>query len=459
MLKRVSYEIILTSVLVYPSTITTSASQTSNRSLRAQKLITNEPGLPKPGSAFFAFGFIHLINFRVFLYFSLTTKLHLAFMASDDRDKCMDVGAHNRTDYRIQQFDNNFKLIRFIAAMTVCCVHPLWVVHGLDLPDLAPINFLVQVAGCAVCVFFAMSRFLIASSLNERPGLIRFTVARIFRLCHLLFFVSLIVAFILGPLVTDAGIGEYYGDWRLWAYVPVTTLTYPDMTLPGVFENLPDPSEINISIWTLRYEILGYIALALIAATGLLQRKWYGVIAGLGLLVYLTVTFGTDFRSQIPFINHSLKLGLAFLYGSLLYVYREKVPVRFDGVVALIALAYFTNDLIVMEPIRIAAIAYTTVWVAFAKTRFLEPFKEAGDYSYGLFVIHWPIAQTLILVFPALSYPELIFLIIPLALSFAFFSWHFIEAPMIKWAAHWSDKFNSIQMEPPRPDVRYLTYS
>ena len=179
-------------------------------------------------------------------------------------------------NYRIQELDNNFKLIRFLAAMTICCLHPLWVVYGLNPPDVAPINFLIEVSGCAVCVFFAMSGFLIASSLNERPGLIRFTLARIFRLCPLLFLVSVIVAFILGPLVSTAGFADYYGDWRLWAYVPVTTLTYPDMTLPGVFTNLPDPNEVNISIWTLRYEILSYIALAVISVTGLMQRRWYG---------------------------------------------------------------------------------------------------------------------------------------------------------------------------------------
>ena len=184
-----------------------------------------------------------------------------------------------------------------------------------------------------------------------------------------------------------------------------------------------------------------------------------GFIASFAFLVYLTITYGSEFRSQIPFVNHSLKLGLAFLFGSLLYVYREIIPVKFLGVIALIALSYFTNDLNIKEPIRIATIAYTTVWFAFAHTRFFSNYREAGDYSYGLFVIHWPIAQTLIYAFPALSYPELILIVVPLALSFAVFSWHYIEAPMIERARLLANKIKYSRLTPPPPAVRYSTYS
>ncbi len=350
-----------------------------------------------------------------------------------------------KTSYTTPGNGDNFRFIRFITALAVCGTHCLWVVYGLTLPDTSQIGFLTMVSGCGVCLFFAMSGYLIAGSLSERPGVLRFTLARILRLCPMLFVVSLLTAFVLGPLVSIESVASYYGDWRVWAYVPLTTLTMPDVTLPGVFVNVPDPHEVNVSIWTLRYEILAYIGITIVSVLGLLTRQSYGYVAGLGLIVYAALNYGTDLRSTFPFFDHSLRWGLAFMFGSVLYVYRDIIPFMFAGVVAIIGLAYLTNDHFLMEPVRIAAIAYTTVWAANFRLPLVARFNSSGDYSYGLFVFHWPIAQTTIMLHPAIRYSELVMIAIPLALICAVFSWHVIEQPLISKASEWAKKIKVLR--------------
>ncbi|MGH6832517.1 MAG: acyltransferase family protein, partial [Methyloceanibacter sp.] len=60
------------------------------------------------------------------------------------------------------------------------------------------------------------------------------------RLFPALIVVCILIAFVLGPLVTLVSWQEYFTDPRTWLYVPVTaSLITHSMTLPGVFDTVP----------------------------------------------------------------------------------------------------------------------------------------------------------------------------------------------------------------------------
>ena len=326
---------------------------------------------------------------------------------------------------------NNFGLIRLIAAIVFAITHMSWVIYGYNLPDRPDLNLIKQICSCAVCVFFSMSGFLISSSLVERGDIVRFTVARFLRLCPLLFICSVLIAFVVGPLVSELRLIDYFVDWHVWVYVPVTTLLYPDMTLPGVFTTVPDPHEINVSIWTLRYEAIAYFLIAVVASFGYLNRQYFGYVASAVLVAYLLISYGTSLRDTIPFFKHGFTFGMAFLIGAMLYIYREAMEFQSGGVLVVVGLALLTNNLIIMEPFRILAIGYTTVWLGLNHARILTFFRSKSDYSYGLFVFHWPIAQTVVWMYPGISYIMTVWIALPLALFFAIISWHIVEAPLI----------------------------
>lgn len=330
---------------------------------------------------------------------------------------------------------DNFRLLRLLAALLVVATHVLFVLHGLYPPVAWPSALLIEAVYAGAWVFFGLSGYLICQSLLKEPDLFRFLVARAVRLFPLLFIVSLVMAFVAGPFVTELSFRDYYGDWRLWAYVPATSLAAPDMTLPGVFVNAPAEMEVNAALWTLRYEMIAYIAMALLAGVGLLKGRFFAAVAGLALAGYFTITFGTGLRAELSALDHGLKFGLAFLLGAALYRYRHVLPLSFAVVVGLAGLAGWVHlsgfSAHSTELLRIAAVTYAALWFAELRLSWLQGFNRLGDYSYGLFVTHWPIAQVVLQFNPKLTYAELLFHVLPLSLLAAVLLWHGVEKPLL----------------------------
>ena len=136
--------------------------------------------------------------------------------------------------------DNNFNLIRFLAASAVILDHSFTLVA----PDQAA-NAIVDVEALeigrlAVDVFFIVSGFLVTRSVMTQPTLVDYAVARFLRLFPGLLVACLGIAFVLGPLVTLVSWQDYFTDPRPWLFVPLTsTLITHTLTLPGVFDNVP----------------------------------------------------------------------------------------------------------------------------------------------------------------------------------------------------------------------------
>jgi peptidoglycan/LPS O-acetylase OafA/YrhL len=114
--------------------------------------------------------------------------------------------------------DNNFNLIRAIAASAVLVSHafPLAGVPGEPLESWAPANL----GRLAVAVFFSISGFFIAKSFDRRSSLIEFTVDRVLRIYPALFVVLVLTAFVVGPCFTRLHLGVYFSSKDTWRYVP-----------------------------------------------------------------------------------------------------------------------------------------------------------------------------------------------------------------------------------------------
>lgn len=94
--------------------------------------------------------------------------------------------------------DNNFNLIRFIAASLVLYTHSYALVIGTG--DAEPLRNSIGMTwgSIAVDVFFVISGFLIASSFFERNNIVAFVWARILRI-----YPALIVAIIFCVLIIN----------------------------------------------------------------------------------------------------------------------------------------------------------------------------------------------------------------------------------------------------------------
>lgn len=339
--------------------------------------------------------------------------------------------------------ENNFRLLRFLTALTVAATHCLWVVYGFNPSKEGLIGILIQASHCGICIFFGLSGYLITASLMERPNYLRYTISRIIRLCPLLLFSSLLIAFVAGPLFTTASTEAYYNDWQLWAFIPLSTLSFSELSLPGLFENAPAGSDVNVTLWTLKYEIAAYIGLAALSLFGLLNRRLVWIWAGLAIAAFIYVSYFTQLRAEIAVLQHGFRFGFAFLIGLILYSYKNIIPVNFIGVLLVIGFAAYTNSSAYMEPFRIVALTYTAIWFGSQKAGFLNFYNRFGDYSYGIFVFHWPIAQLVLQMNPAITYGQLLLVVMPFTLALAVISWHGIEEPLLSARTSFADKLQS----------------
>ena len=238
--------------------------------------------------------------------------------------------------------DNNFNLIRFTAASAVLLDHSFALVaQGHAAGDLIDMERL-EIGRLAVDVFFIVSGFLVTRSVLTQPTLVDYAVARFLRLFPALLVATIGIAFVLGPLVTSVSWQDYFSDPRPWLYVPLTaSLITHSLTLPGVFDTVPEAGVIDAPLWTLRYETMCYVLLALFAGLGMLAtRTRAGLTLALILAVYVIVTFATPWRGEYAAIDSAMRFVLGFFVGGALYLYADKIRLSF-GVALLLGVAAF----------------------------------------------------------------------------------------------------------------------
>ncbi|MHA1545910.1 MAG: acyltransferase family protein, partial [Alphaproteobacteria bacterium] len=207
----------------------------------------------------------------------------------------------NTIDSHLRGRENNFNLIRFLAAMAVIVSHSPGVLLGYEAPEPLEDSTGYTLGYHAVNVFFTLSGFLIAKSLITRNDLAAFFAARTLRLIPGLLLATLVTAFVFGPLFTTLGFWEYFSNWSVWTYAPIMgSLVTSELELPGLYTTLAIAGNVNEPLWTLRYEAVMYVGLAAIFSLGMLAGvRRFLIFALLGLAGYAAIIWFTDLREII----------------------------------------------------------------------------------------------------------------------------------------------------------------
>jgi peptidoglycan/LPS O-acetylase OafA/YrhL len=342
--------------------------------------------------------------------------------------------------------DNNFNLIRFVAASAVLLDH----CYALVAPEQSAAALLdigaLHIGRLAVDVFFIVSGFLVTRSVLRQPTLVDYAVARVLRLFPALLVATIFIAFVLGPLVTAVFWHDYFTDPRTWLFVPLTaSLITHSMTLPGVFETVPQAGVIDPPLWTLRYEVMCYGALGVFALAGLFATRFraaFTLAAVFG--IYLFVTFATSWRDESTVIDSASRFVLGFFLGGGLYLFADKVRLDLRIALAVAAVAAATYGTGVYEAAFRLALAYALIWFALVSAGPIRRFNLLGDYSYGIYILCYPIQQSLVMLDPQIAPGSLLFFSFPAVLVLAILSWHFMEHPALRRKARAGDCVGSL---------------
>lgn len=330
--------------------------------------------------------------------------------------------------------DNNLTLLRAAAAISVALSHSYLTVTG-D-PDSRPLLSLTgfSIGYHAVNVFFFVSGLLVTQSWVNRSSLITFSVARGLRIFPALIASTFVVTFLFGSMMTSLSLTDYLTSADTFRYFFQTaTLIEPSGVLPGVFAQAPDSYTVNGSLWTLRYELICYIALAIIGFSGVFHQPriflCVSVFAGLALIAMSTLPIAHD--NTVP-IGHVVRFGLCFGLGVIAFQFQRFIVVHWSGVVVLIAIAALAGDTVFYPSILYVTTAYSTLWLAYVPKGRIRLFNNAGDYSYGIYIYTYPIQQTLVSLFPSIAPAQMFALTVLLTLPLAVASWHLIEKPALR---------------------------
>ncbi|MET3710272.1 peptidoglycan/LPS O-acetylase OafA/YrhL [Sphingomonas trueperi] len=306
-----------------------------------------------------------------------------------------------------------------------------------------PIMVLVRVI---LPMFFALSGFLVSSSLERAPNLGVFLWHRVLRIFPALTVEVLLSALILGPILTTVSLAAYFTHREFFQYM-VNIIGWIHFRLPGVFLDNPVSGIVNSSLWTVPSELECYITISVLFLIGFTKRpKLIAVtwIVAMGILTWHQVATAAPMWFNVDKFN----LTLSFVAGMMVYQFRHALPGGFVVALGAFAVAclllYFPNAQYVASFPAAYAIA------AFGCNRMWRPkLIFGGDYSYGLYLYAYPIQQTVVHLIGPGKFFETLALSLLAMVCFAVFSWHVIEKRILVF----KDSFPAIARWARRPTL------
>jgi peptidoglycan/LPS O-acetylase OafA/YrhL len=331
---------------------------------------------------------------------------------------------------------SGFDYLRILLALGVMSVHIPYLKYGTELgitlatSGLGPIaksiaQMLRPWTGVILPMFFALSGFLVAGSLERCRTLRAFIGLRILRIFPALAVETVISALIIGPLFTDLQLRDYFANPLFSSYF-LNLTGAPQYFLPGVFSHAPHDNSVNGQLWSVPYELLCYVAIIGLALAGI--KRW----RPLTLLLTIATMLGFTLRQQVlhgwtptPTVPTGFILIWSFLVGAALYLMRERVSwsaalavLSFGCIAISLREGYWTY----LMPF---GVAYLTIFLGLANPARLW-LLEGADYSYGVYLYHFVIIQAVADRLPRLWYINAA-ISFPLVIAVAATSWHLVE--------------------------------
>ncbi len=302
----------------------------------------------------------------------------------------------------------------------------------------------------AVRGFFVISGMLIYRSYTRSSSVSSYMEKRVRRIYPAYFTVVVLAAIVLF-LLSTAPKSQYFG-FAFWKYLGANLifLNFLAQTLPGLFDTHINGA-VNGALWTLKIEVAFYLFVPVIYylcrrfGTRMLMVVIFCLSCiwkyGFALLdsIYSSRHFLASEGSRSIFAKLEVQFPAQLAYfcaGILLLLYFDKLKAHFLSISLITAAFYLTDHFLTGETFDIFWIS-GLVFV-FGFWRYFGNFSKYGDFSYGVYIVHWPILQALItLGFTKLN-PIAFFglSLISITMS-AFLLWHLVEKRFLASSSHY----------------------
>ena len=310
---------------------------------------------------------------------------------------------------------NNFDIVRLLLAAIVVLV------HSANLSQSPALAFIPRLLSQHVAVegFFAISGFLIFASYERCETLREYARNRAVRILPGYWLSTLLC------LAIAAAYGSFHVGRFILANLTFSSFLQPD--IQGVFPNNPENHALNGALWTLKIEVMFYIAVPIIV---FFCRKWRRDAV-------LWALFAASVLFRIALAGHqSLAVQLPgqlcfFLVGTLIHYhlpfFKQHGKLLMIGALALHALHLYTGWFF-LRPLSVASL---TLGACLLLPHVQGPTRY-GDFSYGTYILHYPIVQCIIAAGLFTIHPWMALgLTILIVACAAQFSWFLVEKPAL----------------------------
>lgn len=311
------------------------------------------------------------------------------------------------------------------------CAVVVWHSARVSYPDFGMGPWLRPTAGLILPCFFALSGYLVSGSLIRSRTVHEFVALRAMRIVPALAVETVLSMVIIGSLFTTLSLGAFYSHPQTHAYL-FNIVGYVHFKLPGVFTDLPI-NAVNLSLWTVPFELECYLLIVILWVTRIIRSPLALLLAAIGLQIAIPafdLYRGVEMDATRPVAARVLVL--AFLYGVLLYNFRDRL--RLNGLLLIVSLAACLVCLRFVSLSYFVALpaAYVTIYLGLLNLPKV-PVVMDGDYSYGIYLYSFPIQQAITQLLPDhrewyVNAP----ISLVLAAACAAFSWHVVEKPVLQ---------------------------
>jgi peptidoglycan/LPS O-acetylase OafA/YrhL len=334
--------------------------------------------------------------------------------------------------------DNNFNLIRILAAFTVLLSHSFILSTGNGETEPVQNTIGMTLGAISVDIFFVASGFLVTASLLNKQCLIDFIWARVLRIFPALIIMVFITVFGLGIFFTSFPLNSYLTDSKTYTYLLKCSSIIKGVVyeLPGVFGSNPYKLAVNGSLWTMPYEIKMYEILAASWALLYFTKNHRIKLFKFAILAGTAVSCFLVFYRHFYLLNESQsdKLFFMFFSGASFYILKEHIrlssKVFLFFLTSLIASAFF--DIHLFFSIYELTLAYLLFYLAYVPSGVIRSYNQVGDYSYGFYIYAFPVQQSIAALVPNLTVYTMIIVSTLVTLCLASISWHIVEKHALK---------------------------
>ncbi len=346
-----------------------------------------------------------------------------------------------------QTKENNFDLLRLIAAIQIAAYHSYEHLHFTS-PLLNDLIYSFRYF-FGIHILFTISGFLIYSSYARNNDLKTYLRNRFLRVYPGLWLCLLTTAGVLVVLGYINSGNIFSRGFAAWLATQATVFQFytPDM-LRGFGVGNP-----NGALWTIPVELCFYIFIPFLfwlSARGRINKNLL-ILLWMALSIAFNVWY-QPYKFQ-PERSHLVKLlGVSpapylfyFLLGALAANNWERIKKWYEGkgVIWLsvyllycfvfcfwlqkFQVGYWTNAYHFMSVILLSQ---TTIALAYTHKQLGVKVLRHNDYSFGIYIYHMPVINVL-LTMGYQSSPYLFFVVFGIAGALAYFSWRFVEKPFL----------------------------